>query len=242
MFENIPLYVAAVGASVAGYIDLRTTEIPDEIPAAMALFAVLWGGMAFLSSGSTLLAASLLVGGVFFALGFVMYYTGQWGGGDAKLLASMGMLVPQAPAFAVFTFFPFALSLLLNVFMLGAVYIVFYAFAVSLPNKKVTRAFVKDVSGGWKEIGLFSIVLVAAVLGTMKMITGTLTQQYVSLALALVPGGVGLFVLWRFLRIVERVGFQRKISTRKLRAGDMIGEDIPELGLRKKLIRGLEES
>lgn len=227
------------GSALAGYVDLRTTEIPDEIPVAMALFAFLWGGLAYITSGSTVLLQSLLVGGAFFGLGFLMYYTGQWGGGDAKLLAAVGMLVPAAPVFAVNTLFPFALSFLLNVFLIGAVYIVLYSILISLPNTSVTRAFVRDVRGGWKQIGFFGVALVAAVLVAVRM-AGT-THQQTLLALSLVPGGLGLFVLWRFLRIVERVGFQKRISVRKLRVGDMIGEDVPELKLSKRLLRGLTE-
>ncbi|MBI4017619.1 MAG: prepilin peptidase, partial [Candidatus Aenigmarchaeota archaeon] len=223
------------------YIDLRTTEIPDEIPVAMALFGALWYGLAFLSGGSTVGLNGLAIGGAFFILGFLMYYTGQWGGGDAKLIAATGFLIPSAPAFAVRTFFPFPLSFLLNVFMIGAVYIVLYSFAVSLPNRSVTHAFVQDIRGGWKEIGLFGIVLAAVSIGVANMVGSTLSSRLTFLSLSLVPGGIGLFLLWRFLRIVERVGFRKKISVSRLRVGDMIGEDIRELKMSKKLIRGLTE-
>jgi prepilin signal peptidase PulO-like enzyme (type II secretory pathway) len=43
------------------------------------------------------------------------------------------------------------------------------------------------------------------------------------------------------LRIVERVGFRKRIRTKDLRVGDMLGQDIEQLGLKSKLIRGLEE-
>lgn len=241
LFQEIPLYAALVGSTIAGYIDLRTTEIPDEIPLAMVIFGVFWGCLAFLAQGDVLLLRGLLVGGILFATGFLMYYTGQWGGGDAKLLAAIGLLVPEAPLFAMVTLLPFALAFLLNVFMLGALYIVVYAFAISLPNARVTSAFLADVRGGLKNIGLFALVLLIALMGSLKLFGATLTPQYILLAAALVPGGIGLYLLWRFLRIVERVGFQKKVKTKELRVGDMLGEDVPELKMSKKLIRGLEE-
>ncbi|QQG39977.1 MAG: prepilin peptidase [Candidatus Aenigmatarchaeota archaeon] len=242
VLENLPLYVALVGSATAGYIDLRTTEIPDEIPLSMAVFGLFWAALAYVTSGSAILVQSAIVGGLFFALGYVMYYTGQWGGGDAKLMAAIGVLVPQAPAFAVATLFPFAMSMLLNVFMLGAVYIVAYSLTVSLPNRTVTRAFLVDVKGGMKEIGIFAVALTIAVVAAVRFATGGFSQASLTFAFSLVPGGLGLFLLWKFLRVVERVGFQKRIKTQALRVGDMLGEDVRELKMYKKLLRGLEEN
>ncbi len=80
--------IAPVGA--AAVCDLRTREIPDWIPLAIAGWAVLataiglhtvtWIGMAM----GMLLAAIIVV---------PLFYFGAWGGGDAKLLLAIGAAV-----------------------------------------------------------------------------------------------------------------------------------------------------
>ena len=47
-----------------------------------------------------------------------------------------------------------------------------------------------------------------------------------------------LYILYRLAKIVD-ASFFRKISSKDLKVGDMIGEDIPRLKIGKKLIRGL---
>ena len=80
--------VAPVG--LAAFCDLRTREIPDWIPLAIAgwavlatavgLHAVTWIGM----TTGMLLAAIIVV---------PLFYLGAWGGGDAKLLLAVGAAV-----------------------------------------------------------------------------------------------------------------------------------------------------
>ena len=73
------------GSGLAGYFYLKTTEIPDEIPLAMVVLGVLtrFGYSLFTGDWSFLLLPAI-IGGGFFGFGFLMYYSGQWGGGDEE--------------------------------------------------------------------------------------------------------------------------------------------------------------
>lgn len=103
MLPLIPLIVAFFGSVYAALWDLKTTEIPDEIPHAMIIFAlVFYGIQSVIESNYWIFLNSVIAGGIIFALGFIMYYAGQWGGGDAKILAAIIFLLPVAN-----TTFPF---------------------------------------------------------------------------------------------------------------------------------------
>src|SRR5437867_3545096 len=98
MFELIFFGVAAVGSTLAALWDLKTTEIPDLIPySMMAIGIVLFSIESLLTNDYTLIAKSAFVGLSFLGLGFLMYYLGQWGGGDAKILSAIGFLIPELP-------------------------------------------------------------------------------------------------------------------------------------------------
>src|SRR5437867_9291280 len=145
MFELIFFAVAAIGSSLAAAWDLKTTEIPDKIPYAMiAIGVVLFSIESLLTGDFFLIAKSAFVGLSFLGLGFLMYFLGQWGGGDAKILSAIGFLVPELPkGFNVDLILPFPLSFLFNLFFLGAIYMLAYSFVLSLLNRTIFRELVK---------------------------------------------------------------------------------------------------
>ncbi len=228
------------GSGLAGYIDLKTTEIPDEIPLAMVVIGLLtrFSYSAFSGSWNFLILPGL-IGGGFFLFGLFMYYSGQWGGGDAKVLGAMGILMGTLPQGILSQSpFPVFLNILTNMFFVGAVYIMVYALAISLGNKKIIRGFWKSLKGGAAEFALFMAALLSVV-GLNAFLWNGLGIFNPWFTAGAVVFGTAIYPLWKFLRCVEKIGFMKKISSRDLREGDMIGEDIKKLGLSKKIIRGL---
>lgn len=75
---------------MASYIDLRTREIPDWISISIALIAVAGSLTGWLG-----LELIWVIGGGLVGLGvaYVLFRFARLGGGDAKLIASLGMLV-----------------------------------------------------------------------------------------------------------------------------------------------------
>lgn len=86
MIALIPL--ALLG--IAGWFDLRTREIPDVLPLALLACAVAAHALDWdqVTWGDAALGAALGL-----ALPAVLFYAGGMGGGDVKLLASLGALV-----------------------------------------------------------------------------------------------------------------------------------------------------
>ena len=112
LIESILLFTAFLGSSIAGIIDLKTTEIPDEIPYIMMGIGILGNSIkSYIFWSYTPIMLSIIFGLLFLGFGFILYYTGQWGGGDAKILSAIGFLLPQFSSNR--SLFPFPLSFFL---------------------------------------------------------------------------------------------------------------------------------
>src|SRR3990172_8542318 len=115
MLELIIIIASLFVLAVASYVDLRILEVPDwlnyaGIAAGIGIHLIFslqqWSWWPIASSGIGLAIA--------FALACLMFYTGQWGGGDAKLLMAMGALVGfEADKFS------FGANFLINLVFIG---------------------------------------------------------------------------------------------------------------------------
>jgi Flp pilus assembly protein protease CpaA len=241
MLEVLLFVVALIGSAVAGFYDLKTTEIPDEIPYAMMAIGIIGNIVqSYLALSYWPFAYSIIVGLGFLGFGFVMYYLGQWGGGDAKILSAIGFLLPVYQSTKLI--FPFSVSFFFNVFLVGSFYMIIYAFALSIINKEIWTAFFNDLKANAKMVLIYNSALVAAII-----LMGLLFARYfeflpltkftmfvVLIALA----SAGLYVLWKFVKAVENVGFKKKIPVSRLKVGDVpdyykVWEGITEKELNK---------
>ena len=83
---------------VATVCDFRTREIPDWICIAIAIVAVISASTGWLGIGLVLVAIGGVVG---LTIGYLLFRFAKLGGGDAKLIAALGMLVGPVGLFIV---------------------------------------------------------------------------------------------------------------------------------------------
>ncbi len=240
MLEILLFVVALIGSIAAGLYDLKTTEIPDEIPYFMMAVGIIGHLIkSYLVMSYWPFLLSMLVGLAFLGFGFFMYYIGQWGGGDAKILSAMGFLVPVMPQeFKVSLIFPLPLSFFFNVFLVGAAYMIVYALVLSIINRKIWSVFLKDLKANAKMIFILNILLIA-----FLTILGITFAKYYQADMIIFGAMIlvissGFFLLWKFVKTVENVGFKRKIPISQLRVGDVpldykVWEGITEKELKK---------
>lgn len=247
IFQIISLLTAFVGSSIAAAWDLKTTEIPDQIPHVMIVIAlIVYSFQSLVENNFWYIASSLVFGTVLFALGFSMYKFGQWGGGDAKILAAIGFLLPQPIGFAQ-TIFPFPVSFLVNVFLIGSVYMLLYAFVLSILNRKIFSAFLNDLRASAKFLGISSTLLLLVFVGINFFIFSYFKvayNLYSFLPNLLVPVvlTLSIFVIWKFAKAVEKVGFTKKIPISKLRVGDVLYESKVWDGITKNQLSKIKKS
>ena len=240
MLEILLFVVALIGSIAAGLCDLKTTEIPDEIPYVMMAVGIIgnliksylvWSYWPFL--------LSMIVGLGFLGFGFFMYYLGQWGGGDAKILSAIGFLVPVVPPeFKTSLMFPLPLSFFFNVFLVGAVYMILYALVLSIMNRKIWSVFFEDLKANTKIIVMLNMLLIVFLYVFGIAFAKYYQADMIVFSVVILLISSGFFFLWKFVKTVENVGFKKKIPMSELKVGDVpldykIWEGITEKELKK---------
>lgn len=130
-FDIAKIVIAKIFFTKASIDDIKTTEIKDiEVYFFIGLLSILNIFQIFYYKDLNLLytlAINLLVFGFF---GFFLYFSGQWGMGDAFLLLSIGLLNIFKNLFEI-------LSWLLTTFSVGIVFIFLFSATFSFISEKI---------------------------------------------------------------------------------------------------------
>jgi Flp pilus assembly protein protease CpaA len=218
-FLHIIALAALVGASVT---DMKTREVPDWISYGLIAGAL---GLRFLFSLHSFNFDFIVEGTfgfiVFLALGYIMYYTGQWGGGDSKLLMGIGAIFGLS---LPITTLPLIVVFVINFLLAGAVYGVGWIGVLCVVHirgveREATRLFRKMVH--------------------VHHILGALTFVFVVLAMLVSApfmirlgflGGAVLplisFYLWILVHSVEREALYKRVHPNKLTVGDWLAHPV----------------
>jgi len=182
------------------------------------------------------LLLSIINGAIFSAIGFSMYFAGQWGAGDAFLLAAIGFLIPKN--FFVNYEFPFFFTYLVNLFFLGSLYMITYSIVYSLKEKNVIRHFKGQiVKFSWAISLLFILFLIAS------SILSYLILNSVNIKLVIISSvsSIALIVFWLFSKSVEK-SFIKRVPVSKLKVGDVLLESKRWDGISEEELRKIKRS
>jgi Flp pilus assembly protein protease CpaA len=236
MIELIALVVALVLGFAGGLWDLRTSDIPDEAPALMAAIGLfLWYASGLITGNWMPFILSACLGTVVFAVGWGLYKAGQWGGGDAALLAGIFYLLPGIG---------FLVDYLFNFCVVAVLYSIVYSVCLGFAHPKIFGYTLDEI----KRKKIWAVLLAWLVFGAVAL--GALTWSGADTALLawLWAAVFGLIVFFVYARAVERKVFRRAIPLAKLKIGDVLAssrqwegvtaEQIAEL--RRKRVRIVE--
>jgi Flp pilus assembly protein protease CpaA len=245
MFE-LALVIAGVILLFGTITDLRTTEVPDwlnyaGIAAGIGLHAV---SSVLAWSWQPLIECALgLV--VFVALGLLMYYAGQWGGGDSKLMMALGAIFGLRLSLG-----DFSVGFLINSLLAGAVYgVLSVAFIAAKNRKTFVPAFGKLAKQRPMQlVRMLSLLFAIAVLAIVFLVNDVhLRIPLLVLALLFPLFAYSLLVI----KAVEQSCMLKTIPPSQLREGDWIVKDVvvagkritgpKDLGVTKQQIAELQE-
>jgi len=237
MFEFYAFLIALAGTLIASYYDLKTTEIPDLLPILMIVAGITLNFLDFLlTKNPENLFLSLINGIAFSAIGFSMYFVGQWGAGDAFLLTAIGFLIPKN--FLIQNDFPFLFTYLTNLFFLGSLYMIVYSIFYAIKNKKAIKTF----KGQLRKFSLIILILSFLFILLSSLLSSILFGKIVP-KLILVSCSITLLliILWIFSKSMEK-SFIKKISVSKLKAGDVLLESRRWDGITEREIEEMKKS
>ena len=228
MIEFLFIAVALIGSFIAGMYDLKTTEIPDEIPLLMGVIGFFgWLIYALTFGDFAPFFSSLLFGTAFLLLGWLLYKTGQWGGGDALLLGAIFYLIPfnqktnfvgiEVPTTSyeliTYNLDLFLISYLFNFLIVGIIYTIIYSVFVGLRNSTATKKFMIIDYRKNKPLYLTSVGLF--------ILSSLLSFYFLKLGIMIFLIA-GLMIFWRYGKVIEKKIFTKKVKTSKVKVGDVV--------------------
>jgi len=245
--DIILLSIAFVALVIASITDLKTREVPDWLNYSVIFMAVGIRGIYSLATFNYMYLIYGLIGlGIFIGIAYAMHYTGQWGGGDAKMIMGLGAVIGLPLSFE---HFPLLAVFFINILIAGAVYGLLWIIGLAIRHRRqIIKEFKKYISTGrmrllrWFVRILCLAMLIVVVLFTRDIFTRLLLIIVVILIFA-------LFYLSMFVKVVEKVTMYVHVAPEKLTEGDWIAKDYydnkkricgpKDLGVDKKQIKKL---
>ncbi len=230
IFWYFLVIVAFIWLVFATFVDLKKREVPDWI--SYSLVAIGIGSRliySLITSDFNYILWGLIGFGVFFAFANLMYYTKQWGGGDSKLLMGLGAMFGNfnIELFYAHYTLPFIVTILVNIFIAGTVYGIFYAMFLGLKNfDKVVNQINKT---NFMQVKIFSSAVLLLAIVSFFIFEGSFRVYAIMLLFAALFAFIVLF----FMKLVEDSSLYKLVLVGKLTEGDWLAANVI---VRKKVI------
>ena len=251
----IPYTIGFLVLLIGSYTDIKTREVPDWVNIGLIgvgfginlIFSVIYSNINFIVS-------SIIGFAIFFALAWFMFYFGQWGGGDSKMIMGLGALIgidifsKSLTLVSILQFF--IAAFLVNAMLVGALYGILWSIFMIFRNlKKFIKEFKKSIKNK-KTVLVKRIVFVLFMLLILSAIF--IPDKYIKLMLFYLAVVLILtFYLWITIKAVENACMLKYVKPQKLTEGDWIAKDVKvngkfitgpkDLGIEKKNIKKLIE-
>ena len=226
ILDILLIIITLITLVIASITDIKTREIPDFLNYSLLIivfFLKLLESITIKSFTPFLYAVLGFI--MYFVIALFMYYTKQWGGGDSKLLMSLGIVFSQYPSFFLSYFnpsmdLPLLLSMFLNILIFGSLYGMLFSAYTAIKNKDKFLAELKKAK--LKKIRYYLILSLAIVVSSL--FTHIMILKFfiisISLLITLIP------YLLIFIKTIEKSCMIKNIPINNLTEGDWIVNDI----------------
>jgi Flp pilus assembly protein protease CpaA len=222
----ILILIALVALLYGSYTDIKTREIPDTLSIGLIFLGISIATGTSISIWSYKPILSSLVGfAIGSAVGLLFYYTGQWGGGDAKFLMGLGSLI-GIDVFALSNGIPDFGVFLLNLVIFGAVYGLVWIIWLALKNWKIFRPEFRIARREKRMIRIRIIMLSIILLFTVIVIFSNVDFMIMVAIYLLLFFLVVSMYMYMVIKVVEKTCLTKKIEISKLTEGDWIVEKV----------------
>jgi len=224
---------------LASYHDLRTSEIPDSISFLLSSIMIVFAVYAFITLGAPEIHNVFIIGGGYFLFSYLLYRLGQWGGGDVKIMAGVGLslalLHSLGLAWTNMRIVPYWMAFYFNMGLVSIPYLIAYSLYATIKNPRIISQFKEKLSE--KKHYLAFILLLIPALASKLMDYGFITTLF------LLPPVYLLFSV--YLKAVEGEALQKTIKVSELKEGDVVANDLIVDGIKiegRHSIEGMSQS
>jgi Flp pilus assembly protein protease CpaA len=245
MIDLILITLLLIILVVASLTDIKTREIPDLISYGSIFLALAIRLIYSLQTSEYQYIIHGLIGfGAMLALGLILFYTGQWGGGDSKLLMGVGAFLGLP-----LTLHSSLVAFLLNLIIVGALYGFIISFFLIPKNKEAFKKAFKEQHKNLKAfrwlVILINFVLLVLIFFYNDFFLRLMFATLIILATFL------LYVLI-YTKAIEKSCMLKYVKTSELTIGDWIAKDVKiknkiiagpkDLGLTEKQLKLIQKS
>lgn len=244
LFIDILLIIVLISLLIGSFTDFKTREVPDWVN-----FGLIFTGISLrliysmLESNFFILLEGIAGLIICVILAYLMFYAGQWGGGDAKMLMGLGALIGIPFDFSKL---PFIANFLTNVVAFGAVFGMLWSIFLAIKHrKKFAEEFRKKYKANIKirkyvNVSSLLVLILALILRDIYLGIVLISLAFISLL---------TLYSWLFVKAVEKSCMYKLVNPEQLTEGDWIVKDIKikgkyiagpkDLGIEMKQIKKL---
>ena len=220
MIGKIVLLIGMIYGSIT---DIKRREVPNTVNYLLIAIGLILGLSGSLLHNNWIFFLQSLAGLAVGALiGLALFYVGQWGGGDAKMLMGVGAILGYF--FNTEIFSQPLLIFVIGTFIIGAVYGLIWMIALALKNKnKMIKEYKKNVLDK-KNLytGFLLLILNIILVIALYLFVPINTSSLILVATILILGSLFILFLSEFVKAVEKEALIKKIAVSKLVEGDWI--------------------
>jgi Flp pilus assembly protein protease CpaA len=239
--ESILLVIVLIALLLGSYTDFKVREVPDWLNYGIIflgfglrlIFSIVYHDVSYLVEGILGFAA-------FFIIALIMFYSGQWGGGDSKMVMGLGALIGLKLSIDAFL-----IGFIINIVLFGALFGLGFSFYLAARNfRGFSKEFAKRFGEKKRDKWLVWI-------GTLLLIiSSAFLPADIRIAIVLLAGLVLVsFYAFIYLKAVEASSMIKWVPPENLTEGDWVVEDVvvgkkricgpKDLGLEKSQIAAL---
>jgi len=203
MAIDLLIVIAAIWLAAASFTDLKKREVSDWLSFSLIAIALaIRSAESIIQKNPAPILTGIIGFFIFFAIAILMYYGKLFAGGDVKLLAALGSVIPS-------------MAFLSNILVAGSVYGLAYSVFLALANFK---GFYSEIR---KNRRLFLMSLIPSLL---LLMTYVFTSNIFILLLLISVFSITLIFI--FVNSVEKSCLIRKVRPIKLTEGDWLFKDV----------------
>jgi Flp pilus assembly protein protease CpaA len=233
VLDILLLTLGFFGLVIASIIDIKTREVPDLLNYGLIISgsAIRLFDAIIYNNWQTLLY-TLLGFIAFFAIANMMYYSKQWGGGDAKLLMAVSIIFAQYPSTLLnflspnLSTFPFLMIFFINLLIIGSIYGLLFTIILALKNKEKFIQEFRHSSQGKSILWIRKLFLLLAIIVLATLFLTDFSLLLSSMLVILIIFIAAMPYLIIFIRAVEKASMYHMVDVGKLTEGDWIAIDI----------------
>ena len=225
IYQAIVFIITSIYLFVASISDFKTREVPDWLNYGAVItglslnliFSIITQNKYFIINSITGFA-------IFFILAYVLFYTGQWGGGDSKALMGIGALIGLNIMSIKFQI-PLLVTFVINTAIVGAIYGLIWSSSIALIN------FKKFAEGIRERLRVKNLIIIKVIIILLLLLAIILQFLPLNNPIKILFLGLSIiitlsFYMWIFISVVEKSFMEKIIDVEKITEGDWVTEEI----------------